>query len=226
MLSKMKNSIRNHELLKKALFFLSRRFNPFNKYKVSAGTKFYAKGVFLHHCVVEINGENNEIEIDPGTKLKHCRIFVSGNNNRIHIGSGGLFVETEFYIEDNNNTISVGKQACFCGETQLAAIEGTKIEVGSDCLFSSNIRFRTGDSHSIIDSESGERINPSADIVIGEHVWVGSNVTCLKGVEVASNCIVGTSALLTKKYSEPGCVLVGIPAEVSKRNITWQHERV
>lgn len=44
--------------------------------------------------------------------------------------------------------------------------------------FLSNITFKAGDSHSI--SENERRINSSKDIIIGNHVLLGNNVTILK----------------------------------------------
>ena len=38
---------------------------------------------------------------------------------------------------------------------------------------------RSNDGHKIIDEKSGQKINPGADVVIGNHVWIGCGVSTL-----------------------------------------------
>lgn len=76
-------------------------------------------------------------------------------------------------------------------------IEGTKVTIGKDCLFSAQINIRTVDPHSIFDQATGERITPSQDVIIGGHVWIGDDVKILKGVRIGEHSIVGTGAILS-----------------------------
>ena len=128
-------------------------------------------------------------------------------------------------MEKSGNEILLEEHVRILGKTHLAAIEGTKITIGKDCLFSSDIHFRTGDSHSVLDME-GRRINASEDIVVGEHVWVGTKVTCLKGAVIPPHSIVGACALVTGKFTRPNCVLAGVPAKVVKEQVDWSIARV
>lgn len=224
--STIKEKVKNNHWLRPKVLRLNHILNPTNKWRINKGNTLQMDDVFVNHCSFKVQGEGNTIKIKPGTKLQYCQFYICGNHNTIYIGSDGLFLETEFHIEDDNNVISVGEHACFCGKTQLASIEGTTIEIGRDCLFSSNIQFRTGDSHSIIDKVTEQRINSSTGITIGNHVWIGANVICLKGVYVAPDCVIGSAALLNKKYEEPGCIIAGVPASIKKTGITWKHERI
>lgn len=97
--------------------------------------------------------------------------------------------------------------------------------VGNDCLFSSEIVIRTGDSHSIL-NETGTRINPAKDVVIGNHVWVGHRALITKGVSIPENCVVGTGAVVTKPIDKSGTVIAGVPAKIIKENINWCGERL
>ena len=107
----------------------------------------------------------------------------------------------------------------------MAVIEGTSVTIGKDCLFSSDIQLRTGDSHSILNME-GRRINPSRDITLGDHVWVGTQAFCTKGAQVASHSIIGARALVTGVFEEPHCTLAGVPAKVVKRDVDWSIRRI
>lgn len=148
-----------------------------------------------------------------------------GDNGTIKIGPKCYAVNTEFYIEDANGTIEVGKDTSLCGKAHLAVIEGTKIKIGENCLFSSEITFRTGDSHSLLDLK-GNRINPSKDIEIKDHVWIGHKVSINKGVTIQENSVIGTGAIVTRTFLEGNVVIAGVPAKIVKENINWDAKRI
>ena len=81
----------------------------------------------------------------------------------------------------------------------------------------------TTDWHSIIDIESGERINPARDIKIEDSVWIGEDVIVQKGVVIGCGSVVGAKAVVTKSLPK-NTLSVGIPAKVIKENIRWQRE--
>ena len=57
------------------------------------------------------------------------------------------------------------------------------------------------------------RVHTSASVKIGDNCWLGVNSVILPGVELASKCIVGASAVVTKSEIIEGSTLVGIPAK-------------
>lgn len=180
---------------------------------------------FLYKTKSGIIGSNNSVILGDLCQIRNCSINIDGNNNRIVIGDHAYINDTELHIEDDNNEIHIGKKTTVFGKTHFACIEGSKIIVGEDCMFSSDVVLRTGDSHSIIDS-MGNRINQSKDIMIGDHVWFGNKTIIIKGVHIANNSIVGTGSLVTKEFSEDGVVIAGNPAEIIKKNVNWLRERI
>ena len=80
--------------------------------------------------------------------------------------------------------------------------------------------------YQLIQKEIKKRLNPSASVKIGNHVWIGTNVTILKGTSVAENCTVGAASLLCKQYLNPNCVIAGVPAKEVKQDIDWMAERI
>lgn len=174
---------------------------------------------------IRISGRGNTIVVSDWSALLHCTIQIKGDNNRIEIGPDCVLRQVELVIEDDGNTISVGQGGRLYGPTQLAAIEGTKIIIGEDCLCSSGVKIRTGDSHSIVDA-GGSRINPSEDVVIGEHVWLGTDAICLKGTRIPGHCIVGARALVNRAFSESHCILAGVPAKIVKTGVDYLCKRL
>lgn len=212
---------------KKAAFFLHIYNNLLgaNRIKIKRGNALTIRSAKLNSTKILVDGINNKIFIGDLCRLSNCSIYIKGNNNVICLSERTSFVQTEFHIEDDNNEINIGVHTSVSGKTHFAAIEGTKIIIGEDCMLSSDIHFRTGDSHSIVDL-SAKRINPSEDIIIGNHVWIGAKVTCLKGVFIPNNSIVGTGALLTRKFDGENSIYAGTPAKLIKSNINWLRERI
>lgn len=176
---------------------------------------------------VEINiiGSNNKVIIGENAKLVNLSIDIRGNNNIIKIGNDSR-IRGYLLHKSNNSTMSIGDRTRFGHTAYLLSQEDKDIIIGNDCMFSYRITLRTTDAHSIIDLESGSRINPAKDIVIGNHVWVGADVLISKGARIADDCIVGARAVVTKDFNQPNCVIAGIPAKVVKTGVTWSHERL
>lgn len=222
-MGKIKSFLKSHS---KLLCFVFNILNvlPFNnKIKGKRHNKVIAKGL-MRGCKITFRGKNNTVEILNGAFLKSCTLNISGNNNRIVFGEKTYAHFADLCTEDDNNRIIIGDNTDLCGKIHLAAIEGTMIEIGENCLFSSEIVFRTGDSHSILDM-SGNRTNPSQDIQIGKHVWVGHRVLINKGVRIGENNIIGTGAIVTKSFSDTNTVIAGVPAKVVKTGVNWDGER-
>lgn len=170
-------------------------------------------------------GRDNEIIIGDFVRIKNSTIIFHGNNNRIIIKDFSCLNQIELYTEDSNNEILIGSHTSLCGKAHFAAIEGTKIHIGDNCLFSGDLHFRTGDSHSILNMQ-GERINKSQDIIIEDHVWVGTKVTCLKGVHVSRDSVVAATTTLCKDYDAPNVIIGGVPGRIIKTDINWSCERI
>lgn len=174
---------------------------------------------------ITIHGRNNVVRIGDFCQLDGASITVYGDNNTVTVEPWCTLKGTELHIEKSNGSIHIGEHTRFLGKTHLAVLEGTSLRIGKDCLFSSDIHFRTGDSHSVLDLQ-GRRINPSEDITVGDHVWLGTKVTVLKGATIPAHSIVGACALVSGKFEEANCVLAGVPAKVVKWGVDWSISKV
>ena len=165
--------------------YSSRFFARLRKNKISAPL-----------CVkIKIFGKNNKIIIPKNNRISKCSVKIFGSNSFLEIGENNYFNDISFWFEDNNSKIIVGRDNNFCGNIEIACIEGKTIKIGNDLLVAKNVSIVNGDSHSIVNL-AGERQNPSTDISIGNHVWIGKNVSVLKNGSIGSNVIVGANSLL------------------------------
>lgn len=62
---------------------------------------------------------------------------------------------------------------------------------------------------------------PTRPIVIGNKVWIGTNVTVLKGVKIGDGCVIAAGSLVTKDIPA-NCLAGGVPAKVIKENVKWK----
>ncbi len=198
---------------------------PFNNSYRLRGVQKEIGCAQIKKCKVVFKGSNNSVTVLGGSRLHHCRIHVYGSNNRIVVDKFVWANGLDIYIEDDGNEVCIGEHSSFEGNVHLACIEGSKITIGQDCMFSADISVRTGDSHSLVD-ELGNRINPSKDVLIGNHVWVGNRVLITKGVCIPDGSVVGTGSVVTRKFSDVNVVIAGNPATIIKHNVTWIRERI
>ena len=199
--------------------------NVFRIKKVGDNNRIIAPCALLKKVKIRIKGSHNTVVIGEFARLEGASIYINGSFNHVTVGDWSYLGGTDLFIEDDGGSIVIGSRTKFLGKTHLAVIEGTSITIGQDCLFSSDIQLRTGDSHSMLDME-GRRVNASEDIVIGDHVWVGTKAFLNKGAKVAPNSIVGACALVTKAFEEPHCALAGVPAKVVKTGVDWSIRRI
>lgn len=218
--------------IKKTMKWFLNLFRPFYNYLPfnnhickRGGLKItYAKAC-LTKCKIDNYGKRNKIIFLGDCKLKRCHFLIYGNDNEIIVGDKVYAHKTLFRVEDGNGAIYVGNRTIIIGPTNLTSIEGHSLRIGEDCLFAAETVIRTGDGHSLTDL-NGQRINPSKDVILGNHIWLGHRATIQKGVSIADNCIVGTNAVVTKTFETPNCAIAGIPAQIKKENVNWDAKRI
>lgn len=220
------SKLKKHPFLREIYFILIRLLKSNNiSRKMGERNKIIKKKALLLSCKILFKGSDNVITIAHNARIENYCIKIYGNNNKILIGENCQMKGGEFWIEDDGNEIIIGARTTIQANTQLAAIEGCKIVIGEDCMFSSSIVIRTGDSHSIVDANS-QRINKSADVHIGAHCWVGHRAMIMKGTSIPFNTIIGLGAIVNKQFEQENTIIAGIPARVIKENVNWMRERL
>lgn len=128
----------------------------------------------------------------------------------------------------NGGRIVLGKRSQSRAGLTLIADGGT-IEVGAHCQFNTNVSVtalesvRIGERCSlannvvIVDHDhafGGVSAFDSAEVVLGDDVWVGANAVILKGVRVADHCVIAAGAVVTKDVQPAYSVWGGCPARM------------
>ncbi|MDB5621956.1 MAG: hypothetical protein JWR39_519 [Devosia sp.] len=170
----------------------------------------------------KLRGANNRITLGSGARL-FGYVEMRGENNRVLLAEGAYF-SGRILVKGKGLTLSIGKDTSM-RNSYLLVQEGADLTIGADCLFSREVEIRTSDAHSLVDAATGKRINKSAPVVIGDHVWVGARSFISKGSVIPANCVVGAMSFVNKRFEHEGVVLAGVPARVVREGITWYRER-
>jgi acetyltransferase-like isoleucine patch superfamily enzyme len=189
-----------------------------------SNNKIINEGRF-NNVVFDAIGDNNMIQVGKNSSVNNTLIYIRGNYHRIIIEENCYYGEGELWLEDDHCSLIIHSNTTV-ERGHLAATESySSIEIQKDCMLARFVEIRTGDSHSIIDNTTGERINKAADVTLEEHVWVGAHAKILKGVTVGHNSIVGTGAVVAKNIPA-NSIVGGIPAKVLRSNVDWLRERI
>jgi acetyltransferase-like isoleucine patch superfamily enzyme len=149
---------------------------------------------FMHkHDITYLNINGNLTFQDNYSVGKGCR-FDIGNGATAKFGSGYVNSKTKFIIMHG-------------------------ITVGDDSAISWGCEFLDEDFHSITYNDKKER---APSIEIGSHVWVGSNVTVLKGSRIPDGCVIASGSVISSRFDTPNCLIGGNPARVIRENVEWE----
>lgn len=148
----------------------------------------------------------------------------------------GYFSPTEFIVQAGGRCSVEGEFRFFTGSSVIVApgaqlvlgsgylnngasiVCFSSVTVGHDAAIGPDVYIRDSDSHAI----SGSSRSHTQPIRIGDHVWIGSRATILKGVTIGDGAIVAAGAVVTKNV-EPGTLVAGNPAKFV-RHATWTRD--
>ncbi len=176
-------------------------FNYFSKKIVRMGK---GKLIPYKHAVIELNeGARvylNEADIEIGCdRPKHSK-----TETIVRLLKNAVWTEMEGCKISYGCTVEILQDAelnsrYFTMNCNSVIVAAHKICLGHDVMIGRNVIIYDSDFHQILDSDN-EVINPSKEVLIGDHVWLGVNTTILKGSIVEPGCIIGANA------SVSGCI--------------------
>ncbi|MDA8964590.1 acyltransferase [bacterium] len=110
--------------------------------------------------------------------------------------------------------LEVGQGTYINSDTMLFVRE--RVRIGEECAISWGCQICDDDFHCVVPNTSS-----SAPIVIGDRVWIGSNVSVLKGVTIGDGAIVAAGSVVAKDVP-PTTLVGGVPAKAIKKDVAWR----
>jgi len=145
--------------------------------------------------------------------LKGKGIITFGGNIKMGVQNSPLFYNTYVYIEarTEQSQISFGKNTYI--NNSFSLVSEKKITIGDDVLIGYNCNISDSNFH---DLNKNNRTNTDPNpkqVIIENNVFIGNNVTVLKGVTIGENSIVATGAIVTKSFPKD-VIIGGCPAKI------------
>ena len=149
-----------------------------------------------------------QIGINSKLIYKNKIINPFKENFRIKIGNNSI-IKSEIQLLGHGGQVLIGDY-CFIGENSYIW-SGKRIEIGDRVLIGHNCNIFDNDIHPI-DAvlrheqymEILRRGQPcdiklnDKEVLIADDVWIGANVSILKGVTIGKGAIIGANSLVTK----------------------------
>jgi acetyltransferase-like isoleucine patch superfamily enzyme len=123
-----------------------------------------------------------------------------------------LFSGVRFYLRSPGAVVSLGERTYVNRRCEFHC--DRRITIGAGCAIAWDVQFMDSDHHAL--DGDGE----PAEIVVGDHVWIGNRVTILKGVTVGDGAVIATGSVVVKDVPA-GAVVAGVPARVVKTEVSW-----
>lgn len=150
----------------------------------------------------------------PGT------IFI-GNNFTINSRPGSNLVGVTNYASFQSLGTGIIQIGNNCGFTSTVLSARTSIKIGDNVKIGGNTKVYDHDYHSLNYIERRNSISDTkgcktAAVEIGDDVFIGANVTILKGVKIGARSIIGTGSVIALKNIPEDSVVTGNPAQILK----------
>ena len=168
---------------------------------------------------ININGSNNSVIINGSNKNISYRINVSNNTN-ISIGNNVLTnMNPNLEISaDDNSTISIGDNTTFVNKCRIYAGAGSKISIGRNCMFSTDILVACNPVIAGITSCDNS-------ILVNDYVWIGWGASLQQGCNINKGCIVAAQTVVENEVPSNSLV-AGDPSKIIRSNVTWHRNNM
>lgn len=169
---------------------------------------FFSSNVVRDENVFFYPMKGTKLEIDKEATLELHGNLTIGNNkvkgskretylllrkkSKLQI-NGEVIVNYGTLIQAHlNSVILIGKVIINSDDVIIAQKE---IEIGNDVLIGRLVTIFDSDFHQIRDKD-GNTTNPPRKVTIGDHVWIGTKATILKGTTVKSGAVIAANTLV------------------------------
>ena len=189
--------------------FLDKIYLPFKVYG-KARIKILSSSLNLSSRI--ILGNNPKL---PSISTLPVNLFF-GLDSIINFGSSISIGPGMNIIVKENAELSIGDNTYFTSDSHIEVVNS--LAIGKNCAISWGVSIIDDDHHEI--KYTGKK-DKEKSIKIGDDVWIGCNVTILKGSRIGNSSVVSAGSVLTGKEYPPNSLIAGNPAKVIKSNVRW-----
>lgn len=196
-------------LIRRLSFYKKIRFFPFlywNYFCKSVIRTDNSKLIPYKHAVIELE-KGARIFLGGGDIEVGCdRLKGSKAETRVRLRAGAVWSSYGGCKLSYGTTLELLPNAMldsryFTMNSNSVMIAAKRITLGNDVMIARSVVLYDSDFHSIV-GEQGEIRNLPEPLVLGDHVWLGTNVTVLKGSRIGNGSIVGAGSIVSGSVPE------------------------
>jgi acetyltransferase-like isoleucine patch superfamily enzyme len=141
----------------------------------------------------------------PGVKLELGRDSTLTLGRWSWLGHG-----TKVRVHEGE--VSIGAKSVLGQECTISCYQ--HVSIGRECIVADRVMLIDFD-HGVVEVERPIREQGiyKRDVRVGHNTWIGYGACVLRGVTVGDNCVIGTSAVVTRDVPD-NAVVGGVPASV------------
>lgn len=165
-----------------------------------------------------INVKQGDFAINRFLRKKDsCYGYIEmGANSKIEVNDS-------FFIHSNCDVLLHKNAELFLGSGYInkgcRIRSHHKITIGNGVAIGENFYIIDDDYHKVLNEDHIKQYDKT--IKIGNKVWIGANVTVLKGVTIGDGAVIAAGSVVNKDIP-PNTLAGGVPAKVIKENIKWK----
>lgn len=178
----------------------------------------YSPSEFVSNCISYIR-----------TKLffQKCRFirfpfYIRGKKSLCNAKGLTLGRFCRFEMDGKKPTLFIGNNCEMGDMTHIVALNN--VQIGNNVLIASKC-FISDTSHGVYNGEDSDypstppnlRNLHSAEVKIGDNVWIGENAVILPGAIIGDGCVIGANAVVTKVIP-PESIVVGSGRVIKRFN--------
>lgn len=116
-----------------------------------------------------------------------------------HLVSDGRLV----IVAGQNARLTIGERTYFNEGAMISCLDA--VSIGAGCRFGPNVKVFDND-HTFSAENGVSQKHVTSPVSIGDHCWLGANVTVLRGTQIGDTCVIGAGCVVTGRI--PACSLV------------------
>lgn len=165
---------------------------------------------------------NKYNRIASGTRVFYKSSIINAVRNGVIIGENctigrtryGYHAGMPFYTtllnDGEKSYIKIGRN-CRINGAYIHARDF--IEIGNNCVIATGVNIIDSNAHIVNSSDRTKGQDIPEGILIHNNVWIGLNVTILKGTVIGNNCVIGAGSVV-KGCFEDNSIIQGNPAVI------------
>lgn len=161
-----------------------------------------------------------KIILNGNLKLNANRLGKNGRSSILRMDENSIlecdgftFMYGADIILFNEACLKLGRDSFINSDCKIRCHK--QIVIGNDCAISHDFTIMDSDAHELCGNRN------TKPVYIGNHVWIGTRVTVLSGVNIGDGAVVAAGALVTNDVPA-GALVGGVPAHIIREKVEWE----